>query len=50
VRVEDRDPLGFGHGIEDATRACDDRRGVAALADALGETRRALEGLSYRGR
>jgi len=50
VCVQDGDPLGLGQVLNDLAGAGDDRGRVAALADALGEGRRALEGLSYPGR
>jgi hypothetical protein len=50
VRVQDGDPLGLAQLADHSAGAGDDRGGAAALADALGKDRRALEGLSYPGR
>jgi hypothetical protein len=48
--VQDRDPLRLAHARQRRAGASDDRVSVAALTDALGEQRRALEGLSYPDR
>ena len=48
MRVEDRDPLIFGHRRERGPGTRDDRVDAATLSEALRQERRALEGLSYR--
>jgi hypothetical protein len=50
VGVQHRDPLYLAHRCEDRSSAGDDHRGAATLTDALGQERRALEGLSYPDR
>jgi hypothetical protein len=47
MSVQHCDPLRVAHRRDHSASARDDRSRVAALTDALGEERRAFEGLSY---